>query len=306
MTSKKNSNLSSENLAAYFKSTKLFVVANDAGGANQIASFLFINGISDFNLYCEGPALQIFRRFFPDFKVVTLSDLIESNVLLTGTSAYSSLEHNARMLAHEHGVQSFCYIDHWCLFEERFRRRGSVCLPEAVFLIDECALDLWRKSNYGKIPSLMLGDSFSHYVCSEVNSRKPARTRSILYLCEPFSRRDIDDSSIEFLGFSLFLEWYKKERPDRPMIYLKIHPSETADRYDWITKLYQDLPVSIASEDLSIALTQSDTVVGFQTHALSIALDCGKSVFSCLPNGSGPSLLFHKKIPEFRERYGEP
>ena len=45
----------------YLKTKKILVVCHDAGGADVISSWIFVNKLKNFNYYIKGPSIKIFK-----------------------------------------------------------------------------------------------------------------------------------------------------------------------------------------------------------------------------------------------------
>ena len=60
----------------------------------------------------------------------------KDNILLTGTSWSSTLEHKARKLASNKKIYSIAVIDHWVNYKKRFQFNNEYVLPNEIWLTD--------------------------------------------------------------------------------------------------------------------------------------------------------------------------
>ena len=84
--------------------TQITISAHDAGAAHHLLE-IYKKNISNTRLCLDGPAIDIFKNYFPNFKNYDLKDsLLGSKYLISGTSWGSTLEHDSRKLASEKGI----------------------------------------------------------------------------------------------------------------------------------------------------------------------------------------------------------
>jgi hypothetical protein len=69
-----------------------------------------------------------------------------AQLLMSGTSWTSPLEHHARLQAAQRGLRSVGVLDHWLGYAARFQRDGHRVLPDEVWVVDAEAYALARTS----------------------------------------------------------------------------------------------------------------------------------------------------------------
>jgi hypothetical protein len=77
---------------------------------------------------------------------------------------------------------------------------------------------------------------------------------------------------------------------------IRPHPSESPDKYDWVTRQF-DLPiVRGGAKTLHEEIVESDVVVGCETMAMVVGLLAQRRVLSSIPPGGRPCTLPHPEI----------
>ena len=98
-------------LQDYIKSP-LAVVCHDAGAANLIVEWLK-DYSGELRVCMEGPARVIWRKHFPDKKLIPINRVIKDSTTLLSGTGWADLEHSARIDAKIRGIKSIAVIDHW-------------------------------------------------------------------------------------------------------------------------------------------------------------------------------------------------
>ena len=283
----------------------LGVVANDAGGANQILALLNNVPNQDCLFFMEGPASKIYvDKFGLDKRLKeSLVDVVKnSKMLLTGTGWASSLEHSARKMASVSGLKSVALLDHWVNYADRFERFGEKILPDEIWVTDGYAKSI-AKAEFPntiiiEVPSYYLNDLVEAIKTKE-DGRRPSKRLHILYVLEPIRVIWGSEGKLgEFESLDYFMGKVKLLAPDVGCeIQLRPHPSDPPEKYsNWIiSQACADLAID-QSLDLSAAIAWSDVVIGCNTYALVVALAAGKKVISSVPPWVGRCSLPQKEI----------
>jgi hypothetical protein len=127
----------------------ILVVSHDAGGAEILSSWLKREkNINNFFFILEGPALNIFKK-----KLGNLKRLQEKNVkdiqfqkILTGTSWESNIEKKYIKYGLKKKIPTFCFLDHWNNYKERFTFKGKLYLPDQIYVSDKYAFNIAKKA----------------------------------------------------------------------------------------------------------------------------------------------------------------
>jgi len=129
----------------------LALVCHDAGPLQLILPWLDLDAIG-VRAFLQGPALALWQGRFGQRSLV---DGIEqaldgAQLLMSGTSWTSPLEHHARLQAAQRGLRSVGVLDHWLGYAARFQRDGHRVLPDEVWVVDAEAYALARTSFPGQ------------------------------------------------------------------------------------------------------------------------------------------------------------
>ena len=285
------------------------VVCHDAGATNQLIALIRAEGIRIKSAYLEGPGLRLWQNAFPNIPTgACMEDVVKSaNLLLTGTSWASLLEHNARRLAKQLNIFSISMLDHWSDYSIRFRVGSRNCLPDEFWVVDEYAMHLARESFPGK-PIKLKRDWYATHQLSEITHISKANTNQLLYLFEPALSSWGKDAPGELQAFKYFMDRLPfLDLPRHLRIVLRPHPSDFPGKYEGLINAYSDYKkdISLNVGKLSDAISSSSWVAGCQTYALVVALQSGRKVYGTLPPWAPKCALPHQGIIHLREVLGQ-
>ena len=288
------------------KSKNLVICANDAGGAENLSSFLVANNIMG-SLLLQGPALKIFSAKFSNHYDLLIKQMPTSvDILLTGTGNQTEFEFNAMSKVLDSGGEVIAVLDHWTNYPERFTRYGSSITPTAIIVFDGEAERLakthftenkiYRSTNY------YFKDIAKSY--KELIKEKIAKEnqQDFLFLCEPISRdrfnrtKDYDEyDSLDYF-FRILKNWNLQES----RITIRPHPSDPEKKYNSrIPVNFRNTVIDYRSS-LVENLVKSKVIVGCNTMAMIVALDLGKRVLSAVPPPAR-TILPHKGIIKIQD-----
>ena len=270
---------------------KISIVGNDAGAFAQI--FAWIKSgmlkIEQCKFCLEGPAAKSFQVQYSDIELLPLENvLIDAEILISGTSWISSLEHNARLFAKKRGITSIAVIDHWINYRERFIRKNTEVMPDQIWVSDKFAY-LEAKRCFPNIEIIQKKNDYLKSQVDEVLSSKLDRQKgitNILYVSAPILDAWAGNKT---LGEIQALDFFLNSIPllklgDNLSIVLKPHPSEPEDKYDhWVNSLSLSNLKIERKKSLANLIAWSDVVVGCETYAMVVALHAKKRVISSLP-----------------------
>ena len=260
---------------------KLGVVCCDAGATNQLLAYLKSKNLDNLIGYFSGPAKKIYPEFVPNIRLVdNIEEVVSScDELFTGTGWSSDIEHDARVLAAQKGVFSTAAIDHWVNYYDRFKRLSNTQLPNRIFVFDQTAY-IKASTVFNHTEIILLEPYYKNYILHKISRIKPSRS-SILYICEPFRQPSKSILSLEeelLLKFLTKLD--DKYKNSFSKITVRLHPSETYDKYDHILKRFEHLNISIDMGELAVSIGRSTTVVGCSSYALYLAHHSGRKIIS--------------------------
>jgi hypothetical protein len=279
----------------------LAVVCHDAGSANLIVHWLK-SYQNDMQVCMEGPAKDIWRKFFPTVALLSITDVVKgANTLLSGTG-WGELEYYARDDAKKKGVYNIAVIDHWTAYKERFIRNNIKILPDVIIVSDKFARNQADKI-FPDIQILELDNSYLHYESRLISSyrvepinRPPKR---ILALMEPFRNDKFNGDLLEFASLGYLIDNLNRITDSEEIeICLRLHPSEKRNKYDCF--LRENIKIS---NNLSLGedLAWADLVVGMQSYAMAIAVHAGIPTISIFPPGSYKCILPYPEIKHLRD-----
>jgi hypothetical protein len=272
------------------------VACHDAGACNLILPWLDQPQLR-LQAWVAGPAEVLWRRRFGTRGLcASLQEALEgAAVLVSGTGWASTLEHDARVEAARRGLHTVAVIDHWVNYPERFERDGHVQWPDEFWLTNDQALALaarhFPRHRLRLQPDLQLAEQLA-----AAGPTPPPEGAEILYLMEPARSRWGRDEEGEWQA----LAWFEAMRrqaglPEHARVRLRPHPSDPPGKYDaWLAgrpHVALDRHPTLAQ-----ALSGARWVVGCESHAMTVALACGREVYTSLPPWAPPCRLPHAGI----------
>ena len=273
------------------------VIANDAGSANLIKAWISNNASLKYFYCLSGPALKIFNSEILFDSLIDLDTLIKiCNVVITGTSYSSNLEHNARFKSKKYKIKSIAVIDHWVNYEMRFIRHNQMILPDIIWVFDNFA----EKKAKNIFKTIKVQKQKNYYIEDQVKEISKLKKNledhsiNILYVLEPIRKDKINGLIYEFIVLDFFMKnIYKLNLKKEFFIRFRLHPSENKNKYDdWVRKQNKDnISISI-NDNLCEDISWSNIVIGYESYALVIASASKRKCFSTkLPNEENCRLM---------------
>jgi hypothetical protein len=145
------------------------------------------------------------------------------------------------------------------------------------------------------------------------NKSKLSTLGKILYVCEPVREHAFHEHGDErYWGYTeeealrYFLTNVQSLGIKIDQIIVRPHPSESANKYDWIFKEF-DLPIYAGGKEaLFDELLRSEIVVGCESMAMIIGMLAGRRVISCIPPGGSPCKLPQLNIEAMQDLITKP
>lgn len=283
----------------------LAIVAHDAGAANHLLAWLdAAPALPALRPCLAGPALALWQRAGHG-PVLALDEALDgAATLLSGTGWASDLEHEARRLARQRGIDSIAVLDHWTNYPARFERGGEVVLPDALWVSDADALALAR-ATFPDVPVTQQPNAYLAAQVAEVQATLHTGPARVLYVLEPIrdawgAPPELDGRAGEFAALDFFIAGLERMNLARTScIRLRPHPSDPPGKYAaWLNRqTAAGLDIGLDSQgSLAAALGWADTVAGCQTYAMVVALAAGRRVISTVPPWAPPCVLPHAGI----------
>ena len=129
-----------------------------------------------------------------------------------------------------------------------------------------------------------------------------------LFLSEPISQYAYSvhgdenyNGFTEISALQFFLKNIHYFEKNNPTVCIRMHPSDTKNKYNHIINNL-DIDISISTNfDLLEDILESNIIIGCNTMAMSVALVANKRVISIIPPGGNKCLLPHDGIESFQE-----
>ena len=271
------------------------VVANDAGGANQIVSFLRnnINKKTSIQPFMNGPAKKIWQLNFPEIHLANSIEnaVLGTKILISGTGWQTDIEKKARKIALNLDIYSISILDNWVNYKDRFIMDGVLNLPDEIWVVDKYALREAKNTfplfkNFFQINDYYLDDAVKRI-------KHLKNTNQILYILEPIrSNWGHGIEQGEFQALDYFLDsFHKIKLPLSTKIILKPHPSEDSKKYvSWVSSK-DSFNINISNLPIEDLISQSSYIIGCNSLALYISIKAKKNVICSLPPWAGKSTL---------------
>jgi hypothetical protein len=269
------------------------VVSHDAGGAAILASYVAQEGL-DSLFVLAGPAEKIFReRFNGSLHTVSLLEALSaSDWLLTGTGWQTDFEWQAIRQGRAAGKYIVTFLDHWVNYPARFVRNGITTYPDEIWVGDEYAAAIAKKS-IPELPIRQLDNPYFSYFVNAVqrtdnaNDTERRYCKNILFVSENINRVGFhQDDAIRY-----FMTNINNIGVDVFQILIRPHPSELPDKYFWAVEEFGGSVRVSSDESLDVAISWSDVVVGCTSMAMVLAVLAGRRVISCIPDEKIPFTL---------------
>jgi hypothetical protein len=293
------------------------VIAHDAGGAEILSSYVSRQGLRCLYVL-QGPARKIFERKLGNIEMLPLDDAVrKADWVLCGTSWQSELEFDAIKLARALGKRSVAFLDHWVNYRQRFERQGELNLPDEIWVGDAIAAELAGKL-FGETPIRLVENPYFMDIRAEVRAAPAthpgdAGRLAVLYVCEPVREHALrqhgnerhwgytEEDALRYFLANVAVLGRPIER-----ILIRPHPSEAADKYDWVKNEFDYLPIVFGgSHSLVEEIADSDVVVGCASMAMVVGLLAGKRVISCIPPGGPRCALPQPEIELMQQMLGQ-
>lgn len=275
---------------------RVAVVAHDAGGAAILASYVAQKKL-DALFVLDGPAELIFQQRLGEIRAVSLTEALATcDWVLTGTGWETEFEWQAIWQGRAAGKYVVTFLDHWVNYPARFVWNSMTCYPDEIWVGDEHAAGIARKS----LPELTMrqvdNPYFSYFVSeveriSAIDSVRP-NGKNILFVCENINRDGFHQND----AIRYFMSNLDSIGVDVGQILIRPHPSESAEKYYWVAGEFGwDVRISDGAS-LEEEMALSDIVVGCTSMAMALAVMAGRRVISCIPDEKVPLTLPFEQI----------
>jgi len=290
----------------HLKNYKTFVIANDAGGAQNL--YRITKKIRNpYIYYLSGPAKKLFSAV-KNTRVKKLeTNIINSELLLCTTSFDDHTYSHAIQIAKKNNIYTVVLLDHWVYFRQRLKRFTGALLPDEIIVTDRMAYKIAKKS-FPYIKVNLIKDMYLDEQLRKISYFKKNLNidmNMVLYCTNKIQspKKKIKHHYDEYDALIFFLQNIRKLNCNINKVILRIHPSEKLSKYDHIIKKNKNKIKIIKdnNSDLSKQIALSNFIVGCETYPLVIALKAQKKVFYSIPPNGMASLLPFSQIKYIRD-----
>ncbi len=261
------SNLKQELLGA-------LVVANDAGGASQIACLALELDIR-FPALISGPAVKIFENLAVNYEIfdnaTTISNL---HTILTGTGIYGGPESIILEEQKFKSLKKISLLDNWVNYSERFDPNRQF-LPDTLLVTNslsrKIASTIFPNSNILQIPDFYLARQMREYLkLSKVS-------RHLLVILEPESKTSLAEIfKIKKIEDYLTLLIDQANAYNVSEIILRPHPSQDLHFEELQFNVHsKKINFRISRDSLIQDIANASAVFGFNSYALYLSMNFG-------------------------------
>lgn len=272
----------------------LFVV-NDAGPAKYLS--YIAQSLKNEKYKCI--VSDISKKVFSNININCLDsidnfDTKDIDVIVTGTCLNDGIDKEAVRIGKKEGIKTISIIEHWSLYKKRFELNGQYMYPDMIFVNDNKAkeeaegdglpgdklhivgnpvLENMTRNDYTNNVELEWRDSFGF----------GKRRKIITFISENF-KDDFQENSPEFQGFDEFdvLNDIFEALNDESILIVKLHPAESRNKYDFLTKKSNIFVVG--DTDINKLIEFSDILIGMGSMLLMEASIIKNTVYSYRPN----------------------
>lgn len=279
-------------------SHKIGVVANDAGGAEQITWVLRMLN-KKVIAFLKGPAKTKFEKSGVKFEAANnIDDLKDCDLIITGTGWMTNHERDGVKFARKNKIVSVSVLDHWENYRSRFESEDRN-LPNALIVTNPLALEISRVQFPKKIIWLIPDEQVLKFRSILSNERNDPG--EILVISEPTSAENsLSQVNVEHL--ILVLDFAIKMRSEKKVsnIVVRQHPSLTDKTIlDLVARKYKEDIAFSDKTNIIEDFNRAAVVVGMGSHALYLSSECDLETYSLFKQSKEHWTNHFKKIKPF-------
>ena len=253
---------------------QIYVASCDAGAANQLHELLGkLN--SDYRMMLDGPAIRILaNRGFNEIQSNDYRDILQCDLLLTGSGWMSSLERDAVKFARKCKVPSYCLLDHFVNYRSRFGDAPWE-IPDGFLTTNKFAFkkakEVWATHGHYQIPDFQIA-RIQERIFSRLNSGLIG-----LFVLDLVS----NDNAATYIESTInAVKQIKCRYSNDVVIQFRLHPAQH-DPDLLISQLKSIIggSPSFSNSSLEDDLIRSRFVVGTNSYALYIANSVGLKTY---------------------------
>ena len=184
-------------------------------------------------------------------------------------------------------------------------------MPDLIIVSDKYAYDkaceTFPLNKILQLPNFYLENEANLVSASRVRERKNP-FENILVIAEPFREKNPgQEAALEFIAIEFLMQSLDKINISRNCvnITLRLHPSEPADKYNFLQDKYQGFVTEFIigrNRELYEDIAWADLVVGVSSFGLVVALFAGVPTMSILPPGYKHNVLPYEEIMYLKDQ----
>jgi len=274
-------------------------IVNSHACARQLIAFFRINNLRPKRIITKLP----FKDYFSDFDIelidnYDLHELNEYESILTSTSEESDVEMQFVEYAKSKQIKTYCMVDFWSNYKNRFLKNGILVLPDAIISINK-TIDSGLKAIYKSkdLKFFLIEDPYIQELIDKSKLIKDScnEPKEILFISQPFGHRGKDFtvngiSDLDNLD-NLLLFIKSSDKYNKYKVRIRPHPSEDNSKFNILLSRWGEDFLHISSfSDILEDIVNSEIIIGTNSYALYIAYKLKKKVSYWLPSGMNFSI----------------
>ena len=258
------------------KYKKICIVANDAGGAEILKSFIFFSN-SQFSYILTGPAKKIFKKKNKSSNYKKIIN--DSDIVITGTSYKSLTEYKCIKYCKKINKKVFSILDHWVNYKIRFVRNNKFILPDKLIVCDKESKKIASKY-FNNI--LYMPNPYWKYIKKKFKNKKNnIKSKKFLYVSSNYNRtkKKYKDKWI----LQKLIKYLEKKNNTLNLV-IRPHPSENKNKFK--NFFSEKIKISIdKNKSLVNSLRKTSIVFGHNSMAMVMGKICGLKTVNINING---------------------
>jgi len=255
------------------------IVANDAGGAELLSSYILTKSNSNYLYFLKGPAKKIFNKKINKIVLENNLNKFISRVdkLICASSFKLNFELRAIKIAKGKKIKSIVFLDHWVNYKMRHIMKGKLVLPDIFWVTDKHA-KLIANTEFPKKKIIVKRnyylDSFKN-----IKLKNIFKKNSILYICDQKRKKNVKYSELESINY--LIKNLEKITNENVKITIRPHPSETKKKYQQLSKHKM---ISISENNTLLQdIAKNEIIVGAGSMAMLVASLFRKKIYCSMP-----------------------
>lgn len=254
------------------------IAANDVGGAQQIYNLMKTLD-KPFVALLNGPAIKVFENGNINYQLLkSESDLLECELVITGSGWMSNLEFNVLRLCQLNLIPCLTILDHWVNYRARFSRDFDL-VPNMLAVTNQLALS-FAKKEFLKTPIFLIPDF--ELIEYQLQINQALKRDKVLVLLEPNSGLSDYflihlDMELEIINKALIINQEKGYSG----VIVRPHPSTLSLNSKILDLINNIESISISSNvSLKDDFKVANVVAGFSSYGLYLSSLSGIETYS--------------------------